>query len=95
MGTHAGSPIALNLTMTNADTEVSQVIPDETRILTMKLRSGSAELKISFEQGQSGTTYITVPRGSSFHMEGVFLSKITVYVQSPTATQVLEILAIV
>lgn len=87
------SPIIYNVTITDANTEYSQLLPTGTKKLTVKLRGTSALLKIAFENTKSGTTYITVPYGSSFNADDIDMNGITIYVQSPTAAQTCEILA--
>lgn len=86
------TPIIYNISMTNANQEYSQILPNNTRIIDIKLRALNALLKISFVVGESGTKYITIPFGASFHLEGIKLSGATIYVQSPVASQVLEII---
>lgn len=88
----AGStPTIYNVTMTSANTEYSQALPTNTRKADIKLRATNALLKLCFTESASGTTYVTVPYGSSYHLENVDLTSITVYVQSPTASQTLEV----
>ena len=92
---NADTPIVYNVAMTNADTEYSQALPKNTRKVLFKLRGSSAALKYAYESTESGTKYITIPAGGgSKYLEGIFLdltSPITLYFQSPTASQVLEI----
>jgi len=87
-----GTPTLYNVTMTSADTEYSKALPTGTKKVDIKLRSFNALLKIAFTSGLSGTTYIQVPYGASFHLENVNLSGVTAYFQSPTASQTCEIL---
>ena len=78
--------------MTSADTEYSQALPKGTKKVLIKLRSGAALLKLSYVSGTpEATPYITIPAGSSKYLEGVWLSDITLFFQSPTASQVAEI----
>lgn len=87
------TPAIYNVTMTSKDTEYSQALPAGTRKVDIKLRATNALLKVAFTESASGSTYITVPYGSSLHLENVDLTSITVYVQSPTDVQTLEVLA--
>lgn len=80
-----------NKTLTVADTEYSQVLPVGTRKVLIKERTGAADVKLAYVSGESGTVYITIPAGSSKYLEGVYLSDIILYMQSPTAGVVVEI----
>lgn len=82
-----------NVTMTDANTEYSYALPSGTKVFRMKLRSQSASFKLSFTSGQSGTTYITVNQGGSYGESGVSLSSKTLYFQSPTAAQTMEVIS--
>jgi len=87
------TPTIYNVAMAVANTEVSQLLPANTRKVDIKLRATNAMLKIAFVATESGTNYITIPYGSSLHLENVKLGAVTVYAQSPTGGQTLEILA--
>ena len=90
--TPATTPTIYNVAMATANTEYSKAIPAGTRIIDIKIRSLNAMLKIAFTVGESGSNYITIPFGGSIHIEGVKLSGKTVYIQSPTALQICEII---
>lgn len=85
------TPVIYNVTITNADTEYSQVLPANTRKVLIKLRSGAADLKLAYTVSESGSNYITIPAGASKYLEDTKLSSITLYFQSPTALQTAEI----
>ena len=89
----AQTPTIYNVDMTAANTEYSQALPANTRKLDIKLRAQNALLKIAFVEGESGTNYIQIPYGSSYHAENIKLTGITIYFQSPSNSQVCEILA--
>ena len=76
--------------MTTAGTEYSYTIPTHVKRIEFKLRALNALLKYSFTSGESGTAYITVPYGETVVIEDARLGGKTLYVQSPTASQVLE-----
>ncbi|MFA5128554.1 MAG: hypothetical protein WC445_01155 [Patescibacteria group bacterium] len=80
-----------NKTLTLADTEYSQALPTDTRKVLISERSGGADLKLAYVSGESGTKFITIRAGSSKYLEGVYLSGVTLYMQSPTAGAVIEI----
>jgi len=88
-------PQALNLTLTSANTEYSQALPVGTRKFLLKARGVGSSLKFAFATGTSGTTYVSIPAGSG----GLWVDcggayGVTVYVQSPTAGEIAEFLAI-
>lgn len=88
-------PSVINKTLTNADEEYSQALPVGTRKFLLKARSLGSELKFSFTNGESATNYVTVPPGSGgLWVECGAAYGVTLYVQSPTAGEVAEILAI-
>ncbi len=76
--------------MTAAATEYSYTIPANAKRIAFKLRSLNALLKYSFVSGESGTNYITVPYGETVEINDAKLGGKILYVQSPTASQVLE-----
>jgi len=84
-------PNIYNVTMTSADTEKNKELPEGTRKVLIKLRSGSAVLKLAYVSGESGTNYVTIPTGGSKYLEGTWLHDLTLYFQSPSASQVAEI----
>lgn len=87
----AGRPTIANVAMTSSNTEYSYSLPAGTIRFEIKLRSLNALLKLSFVSGESGTTYITIPYGSSYREDDVKGTPISLYFQSPTASQVLEV----
>ena len=86
------TPITYNVIMTTANTEYSRALPSGTKKLYVKLRSLNALLKIAFVLNESGTNYMTIPFGASISLENIDLTGITIYMQSPIASQVAEIL---
>jgi len=86
-----GRPIIANETMTSSNTEYSYDIPAGTKRFEIKLRALNALLKLAFVSGESGTNYITIPYGGSYVENDVKAGPITLYFQSPKASQVAEI----
>jgi len=86
----ASTPVIYNVDVTNADTEVSQALSSRTKMFTIKVR-GIAKLKLAFEAGQSGITYLTVNPGNSYTAEGLDFSG-ELYFQTSQPGQVVEIL---
>lgn len=87
----ATSPAIANIALTAA-TEASYALPANTRGFILKLR-GYADLQLSFTNGTSGTTYVTVPRGTAFQQSELLVSGLTLFFQTPVSGQVLELLA--
>ena len=84
--------IIYNKSMASANTEYSQALPSGVTKIDVKLRAQNALLKIAFISTESGSKYITIPYGSSFHLENTNLEGKTLYFQSPSASQVCEII---
>ena len=80
-----------NITMTDANTEYSYSFPGRTKVFRMKLRAQNAQFKYAFTSGESGTNYVTVNQGGSYGESGIDLGGSTIYFQSPTASQTMEI----
>lgn len=84
-------PTIANVTMTDANTEYSYAVPAHAKRFEIKLRSLNALLKMAFNSGESGTTYITIPYGASYSEQDVKVGGRTLYFQSPTAAQTAEV----
>lgn len=85
-----GSPYVYNLTMTTSGSPYSQVLPDNTRKLTVKLRDVGAQLQVAWE---SGGNYTTIPVGGTYNLENVKLVGKTLYLTADNSNQVAEITA--
>lgn len=83
-------PTIVNKEMSSAATEISQAIPAAARRFEIKLRSLNALLKLAFVSGESGTIFITIPYGVSY-AELNIKGGMTLYFQSPSASQTAEI----
>ena len=82
---------SFNVTILVANTEQSQALPSNTKGYIIKTR-GSASLKLTHVSGQSGTNFITVPPRAVYTDDNFYTSD-TLYFQSPTAGDVVEIVA--
>jgi hypothetical protein len=80
-----------NITLSSANTEFSQALPSNTRKFILKTR-GSSILKFSFVSGESGTKFITLKPGAVYTDDNLYASE-TIYFQSPTSGDVVEIIA--
>ena len=85
------TPTIYNKTMTSANTEYSQTLPEGTKKVLIKERSGAALVKLAYVETESATKFITIPIGASKYIEGIWLSDTTLYFQSTSAGKVLEI----
>lgn len=77
--------------MTTANTEYSYAVPAKASKILIKLRSFTSAFKLAYASGASGTTYLTVPAGSSKSIDELKGTGITLYFQSPDASQVMEV----
>lgn len=81
-----------NTTLTLANTEYTYAIPTDTRKVQLAARNAGGDIKLAFTSGASGTTYITIPAGGTWVVDAVYLRGQSLYMQSPTAGVVAEIL---
>ena len=86
----AATPIIYNLTLTNADTEYSQALAAGGSRVELKART-LADLKLAFISTESGTTYVSIFGGASYVLPENSRTRNTLYLQSPTAGAVVEI----
>jgi hypothetical protein len=87
----SANPTIANVVMATAATEYSYALPADTRKFYIKLRDPMADLQLAYTATNSATTYITVHRGNWFGNEDMSLGAITLYFQSPSASQTVEI----
>lgn len=92
----AAKPEIFNLTLTDANTEYSQVLPVGVRKFTFQSRDINADIKVSFTSGESGTKFLTILGNSSFgenFIEAPIGSALTIYAQTEsTGGPILEII---
>lgn len=87
----AQSPVITNLLASSANTEVSHSIPDGTQKILIRCR-GLAKSQIAFVSTESGTKFVTIPRGATYIQDGLNASSLTLYIQTDKASQTIEIL---
>ena len=85
-------PIIKNLAMTVAGTEYSYILPVGTKMFRVKLRNVGYPLKMAIDEGESGTTYVTIANGQN-QEEIVKGGGATLYFQTTVNGQVVEILS--
>ena len=88
--TQADSPTIFNKSAPTANTEVSQLLSNNTKKFIIKVRSGNAKLQLAFVSTESSTNFITVPAGAVYEDDGLDFSG-TVYFQTNKASQTVEI----
>lgn len=84
-GTTDTTPQIYNVVVATANNEVSQTLPANTKGFIIHARN--ATLQFSYQSGQSGTVFVTVPNGASFKDENFYSSQ-TLYFQTSIATTV-------
>jgi hypothetical protein len=90
--TGATTPTVANVAMTTAGTEYSYSLPSGTKKFLIKLRGGS-EFKVAYSATTSGTIYISVAKYNWYGESDMDLSGLTIYFQSPTASETAEIIS--
>lgn len=88
------SPSIVNIDMPLASTEYSYTLPGDTRKYIIKLRDPLSELRVAYSIGGSSTVYFTIPRGNFWSEDELDTSAVvTLYFQSTSAAQTLEIIS--
>ncbi len=85
-------PTIGNLTLTNQNTEYSYPLPRGTLKFTVRCRTES-NMKIAYTEGDSGLAYINIPAGADHFEEKINVTGLYLYLQSPTASVVVEIVS--
>lgn len=84
------SPTIYNVSAPTANTEVSQALSTGVKSFLIRVR-GNARLQLAFVATESGTKYITVPPGVSYHEDRLNFSG-TLYFQTNKSAQTVEII---
>lgn len=85
-------PVVANVALTAANTEVSHLLPANTKAFFVECRQ-FATLKLSFAVGTSGTVYRTIRPGTFFSLDGLTGATATLYLQSSTPNVIAEIVS--
>jgi hypothetical protein len=86
----AGVPAITNVSIPLANTEYTIAFPANVRSFYIKLRKGAA--KFAFTSGQSGSNYLSIYKGSNFALDNIKSNGLSLYIQSNTASDTLEVL---
>lgn len=81
-----------NISVTLANTEISQALTTGTKRLAIRARTG-AKIQFSFNATESSTNYYTIPEGNEWDEEELNLNGKTIYLQCnkvPTVVEILE-----
>ena len=81
------TPTITNLVVPTAGVEVSHVLQNNLFQVIIRSRV-TASLQVSFVLGESGTKFITVPRGAVLTLNEINFNSRTLYIQSDTVTTV-------
>lgn len=84
------TPAIYNVSVPLASTEVSQALSANVKRFTIRVR-GNSKIQLSFISGQSGTNYITIPKGCTYTEDQLNFTG-TLYFQTSNGSQVVEIL---
>lgn len=86
-----GAPTIANVAMATAATEYDYALPAGTKRFLIKNRMNGV-VQLSYSLGTSGTTYETIPRGVFYMEENINPGvAVTLYLQSPSASQIIEV----
>lgn len=90
------TPTVYNLTLTSANTEYSQALPDGCKYFSVQNRSDN-DMRLAFVTGKVATPtapYVTIKAGSAYNSpEKLCVGSATIYAASGTAGDVAEIIA--
>ena len=85
------TPDIQNVDLILANTEYSVILPASTVAFSFRTRNCS-KLRLAYTVGATATEYITIWPGETYTEEGLTDSaSITLYVQSSTASEILEV----
>jgi hypothetical protein len=88
----SSNPTIANVSIPLANTEVSYTLPANTKKFYIKLRDASAVLKLAYVMGDSGITYLTIPRSNWYGESELSVTGLTLYLQSSSPSQVAEVI---
>lgn len=89
----ASNPVIYNVECPIADTEYSQLLPDNTKQFLIKVRDGGAIMKVAFVENESDVNYFTIHPGANHLQLDVAIDSKTIYFQLNQPGKVVEILA--
>jgi len=87
----AGANTIYNVSAATAGQEYSQALSTNTKRFMIKTKANRTKLQISFVNGESGTKFITIPKGASYVETDLDLTGVTIYFQANKDSQTIEI----
>lgn len=90
----ATTPVIYNVTLTNADQEYSQLLPNGTKKFTISERNGNP-FRLAFETGRVAVPtepYKTILSNQVYWEDDVNLVGVTLYLAAPVGGRVIEII---
>lgn len=84
----SGIPLVTNTTLTNQNEESIITLPANCKKFLIQART-NADLKLSYTASASGTVFLTIKAGSTYWEDAVRTNN-KIYLQSPTAGTVVE-----
>jgi len=85
----SGLPIVVNMTLTEANVEYSYALGPYVKKFLLQDR-GTNDIKVAFAPGESASNYFTL-KGSAVYYEDSVFGPITLYLQSPNAGTIVEL----
>lgn len=85
------NPIVSNVPLTVASTEVDILLPNDCKKFFIRLRDSKAYLQLAYISGESGIEYLTINPGCFFSDSQLSVSGLHIYLQSPSASQIVEL----
>lgn len=73
-----------------AGDEFSQLLPVGTKQIMIRCR-GIAKIQFTYTSGETGTKFITIPKGASYCASNIDLALSTLYMEVNKASQVIEV----
>lgn len=90
----SNTPTIANVSVPVANTQVSYVLPTNTKQYMIKVRPVSAAvLQVAYVSGQTNTNYITIPPKCFYSESELSLGGLTIYFESDLAGQTVEIVS--
>lgn len=83
-------PTIENVPLPVANTEVDHTLPMGTKTFIIQNRD-TGLLKLALTDTESGTTYLTIFPGCFYCLSGIDVKSLTLHIQSPSASQTVEI----
>lgn len=91
--TNPTTPFIANAAIVAANIEQSLALPTSVRRFLIRTRGTVGDLRIAFTSGGTTTSWITVRAGTFFTESDISVSSLTLYFQSPTVGDIVEVIS--